>query len=333
MIKEENNNAQNSISYHQLFNSIVDGVLIISYPDGVIKDANDSLIRILGYKKKYLIGKNLWDLNLFLDKKWALNCYAELLNKQPVKVEKILILKSDNAKVLLDFSGSVYKIDHQSIIQLNFHDGRYIQELQKIIKSYEVSSQKSYEKLIQAMLTMVKFNDPYTAKHQIGVSKLANAIAQEMGLSQSEIDGIRLSALVHDIGKIAVPSEILTKSGSLNTYEIALIQNHVKVGFEILKDFEFPWKIAKIVLQHHERNDGLGYPNQLSEMEICLEAKILAVADTIEAMTHFRPYRPALGIQSALHQIKIEKGIKLDTASVEACLKLFKLKKFSFNSE
>jgi putative nucleotidyltransferase with HDIG domain/PAS domain S-box-containing protein len=330
MIKKANN-WKPSISYNQLFNNIVDGVLIISYPDGIIRDVNDSLVKISGYEKNYLIGKNLWEINFFEDHKWALDCYAEFLKKRPIKAEKISILKRNGEKYLVNVSGNVYKIDHKLIIQINLHDERYIYELRKIIKDYQVSSKKSYEKLIQAMLTMVKFNDPYTARHQVGVSKLAIAIAQEMGLSQSEIDGIRLSALVHDIGKISIPSEILTKSGLLNSYEIALIQNHVKVGFEILKDFEFPWKIANIVLQHHERNDGLGYPNQLAEIDICLEAKIIAVADTIEAMTHFRPYRPALGIETALHQIKLDKGIKLDTATVEACLKVFQLKKFSFD--
>jgi len=332
MIPDLKEDQASSIRYKKLLDSITDGILILSYPDGAIKDINDSFCRILGYERKSLINKNFWEINIFKNQILALDTYAELLKGSAVRILDASILSSTGNDVVLDFSGTVYKLDHKSIIQLNFHWKNEIQVLQKEIDDTKESLQKAIEEVIQALLSMTQFKDPYTANHQIGVSKLATAIAQEMGLSKLQIDGIRVSALIHDIGKISLPAEILTKAGTLNTYEMALIQNHVKVGFDILKGLQFPWQVAKIVLQHHERNDGHGYPNHLTESDICIEAKVLAVADTIEAMAHFRPYRPALGIEAALHQIEIDKGTKFDTETVEACRNLFQLKKFSFDS-
>jgi putative nucleotidyltransferase with HDIG domain/PAS domain S-box-containing protein len=332
MIRDLNDDQISSVRYKKLFDSITDGILILSYPDGKIMDINDSFCQILGYERKSLINSNFWEIDLFKNHNLALDTYAELLKGNSVKLLDASILSSTGNEVVFDFSGEVYKIDHKSIIQLNFYWKKQIQALQKEINDIKNSLQKATDEVIQALLSMTRFKDPYTANHQIGVSKLGTAIAQEMGLSNLQIDGIRVSGLIHDIGKISLPAEILTKAGALNSYEIALIQNHVKVGFDILKGLEFPWQIAKIVLQHHERNDGLGYPNHLTENNICIEAKVLAVADTIEAMAHFRPYRPALGIEAALHQIEIDKGTKFDTEIVEACRNLFQLKKFSFDS-
>ena len=324
------NEKGSTIRYQKLFDSIVDGILILSYPDGDIKDANESITRLLGYKRSDLIDQNFWEMNLMVNKAQALDAYALLLKGQELKLIDTKLVSKAGGQLEVDLSGEMYKLDHKAIIQLNIHSKTEIQALKKEIDEFHKISEKATDEMIQALLTMTKFRDPYTAGHQIGVSKLATAIAKEMNLSQYEIDGIKASALVHDIGKISIPAEILTKPSALNTYEMALIKNHVKVGFDILKGLQFPWQVAKIVLQHHERNDGSGYPNQLTEMEICKEAKILAVADTIEAMAHFRPYRPALGIDAALHQVEVDKGFKFDQTAVDACIKLFSSKKFSF---
>ena len=324
------NEKGSTIRYQKLFDSIVDGILILSYPDGDIKDANESITRLLGYKRSDLIDQNFWEMNLMVNKAQGLDAYALLLKGQELNLIDTKLVSKAGGQLEVDLSGEMYKLDHKAIIQLNIHSKTEIQALKKEIDEFHKISEKATDEMIQALLTMTKFRDPYTAGHQIGVSKLATAIAKEMNLSQHEIDGIKASALVHDIGKISIPAEILTKPSALNTYEMALIKNHVKVGFDILKGLQFPWQVAKIVLQHHERNDGSGYPNQLTEMEICKEAKILAVADTIEAMAHFRPYRPALGIDAALHQVEVDKGFKFDQAAVDACIKLFSSKKFSF---
>ena len=183
---------------------------------------------------------------------------------------------------------------------------------------------------IQAMAQTVEVRDPYTAGHQRRVSDLARAIATHMGLSPERVDGIRMAGVIHDIGKISVPAEILSKPGILTDLEFSLIKTHPRVGYDILKEIEFPWDIAQIVLQHHERLDGSGYPHGLSSRNILLDAKILAVADVVEAMASHRPYRPALGIEKALQEISDRKGRLYDTAVVDTCLRLFEEHVFEF---
>jgi PAS domain S-box-containing protein/putative nucleotidyltransferase with HDIG domain len=185
---------------------------------------------------------------------------------------------------------------------------------------------------IQAIAQTVEVRDPYTAGHQRRVSDLARALASEMGLPSDQVDGVRLAGVIHDIGKISVPAEILSKPGILNDLEFALIKTHPQVGYEILKDIEFPWDIATIVLQHHERMDGSGYPQGLSGEAILLESRILAVADVVEAMASHRPYRPALGIVKALDEITIQRGLAYDAQVVDACLRLFVERNFALRS-
>jgi HD-GYP domain-containing protein (c-di-GMP phosphodiesterase class II) len=151
-----------------------------------------------------------------------------------------------------------------------------------------------------------------------------------MKLSQDKIKGIRIASLVHDIGKISLPAEILNKPTKLTEIEYSLIKDHSQTGYDILKSIDFPWPIAKIVLQHHERLDGSGYPNNLKGDEIILEARIIGVADVVEAMSSHRPYRPALGRDAALEEISKNKGILYDSEVVDVCLKLFKRKEFKF---
>ena len=177
---------------------------------------------------------------------------------------------------------------------------------------------------------IVETRDPYTAGHQRRVADLARAIAEEMGFSRSKIAGIRMVGIVHDIGKVAIPAEILSKPGRLNGTEFELIKNHSQVGYDILKPIKFPWPVAQIVLQHHERMDGSGYPRGISGEEILMEARILGVADVVEAMASHRPYRSALGIDKALAEISINRGKLYDIKVVDACLKVFKENGFKF---
>jgi putative nucleotidyltransferase with HDIG domain len=190
---------------------------------------------------------------------------------------------------------------------------------------------RAMEATIEAMALTVEMRDPYTAGHQRRVTKLAVAIAKELNLSEAEIDGIRTAGIVHDIGKIQIPAEILSKPGRLTELEFSLIKNHPSVGYEILKSVEFPWPVAQIVLQHHERMDGSGYPLGISGDDILLEARILSVADVVEAMASHRPYRPALGIGQALGEIWKNKGILYDSKVVDACFALFYEKDFSLD--
>jgi len=206
-------------------------------------------------------------------------------------------------------------------------------------KQAEEKLRQSYKKLrkmlndiVQTVALTVEIRDPYTAGHQQRVSQLTSAIARQMNLSPDQVEGIYMAAILHDIGKISVPAEILTKPGRLTEIEMNLLRAHSEVGNNILKRIDFPWPLAKVVLQHHERRDGSGYPKGLKGDEILMEARILGVADVVEAMSSHRPYRPALGIDKALEEISQNRGILYDPEVVDACLRLFKEKEFKFES-
>lgn len=175
---------------------------------------------------------------------------------------------------------------------------------------------------IEAMSKTMEWRDPYTAGHQKRVASISMAIARKLGWENERIQALYMAGMVHDIGKMAVPSEILTKPSRLTDLEMQLVQGHVEAGYQILKDIPFPWPIAEMVHQHHERLDGSGYPNQLQGEQICEEARVLAVADTLEAMATHRPYRPAKGLNAALEEIRLESGSKLDAKVVDAAFML-----------
>jgi len=191
---------------------------------------------------------------------------------------------------------------------------------------------ESLEDALRAIALTIEMRDPYTSGHQRRVADLAKILAQELGLTDDEVHGIYLAAIVHNIGKIQVPAEILVKPGRLNDIEYSLVKSHVTSSYEILKDIKFPWPIADMVHQHHERMDGSGYPLKLKDGEILFGARILAVADVVEAMSSHRPYRPSLGIEVALKEIERGRGTAYDEVVVDACLKLFSEERFKFEN-
>ena len=186
------------------------------------------------------------------------------------------------------------------------------------------------ENTVGALASTLEQRDPYTARRQNRVGDLACAIAREMGLPEERIEVLRLAAFVHDIGKIGVPADLLTKPGALTAIEMSLIKVHCQAGFEILNTIDFPWPLAEMVLQHHERVNGSGYPLGLKGPMIRLEARIMAVADVVEAMSSHRPYRPALELSATLEEISKNRGVLYDGEVVDACLRLFHEKGFSF---
>ena len=198
------------------------------------------------------------------------------------------------------------------------------EELQQTLDSLR----KAVGMTIQVMVSAVEARDPYTAGHQLRSADLARAIATEMGLPQEKIDAIRMAGSIHDIGKLSIPAEILSKPTKLSEIEFSLIKEHARKGFDMLKDVESPWPLAEIVYQHHERMDGSGYPRHLKGDDILIEARILNVADVVEAMASHRPYRPGLGIDAALNEIEKNRGICYDDAVADACLRLFREKGF-----
>lgn len=197
---------------------------------------------------------------------------------------------------------------------------------------YEATIQRGFNELVIAISKALEKRDAYTSGHQNKVASLAVAIAQTLNLSPGQIQGLALAAQVHDIGKIGIPIEILTKPTKLSKLEYELIKTHCEAGYDILKGVHFPWPIAEIVREHHERFDGSGYPRGLKGDQIRLEAQIIAVADTIDSMSSHRPYRAALGIKSALAEIQKFRGIHYNPKIVDACQKLFQEKKIDLYS-
>lgn len=316
-----------------IFENIPNMIFIKSAGDLRFVGVNRAGEDLLGHLRKDLLGKNDYD---FFPKEQA-DFFTErdrraLCGKKLVDIPEEYIQARSEGEIIL----------HTKKVPILNKNGEpeYLLGISEDIterKRAEGSLRETAERLrknligaIQAMSLMVETKDPYTAGRQRRVSAVARAIAQEMGLSSGTVDTIRMAGTIHDIGKISVPSEILSKPGALSDMEFSLIKTHVQAGYDILKDVELPYPIAEIVLQHHERLDGSGYPEGLKDGQILLEAKILSVADVVEAMTSHRPYRPALGIEAALEEIEKNKDILYDAEVAEACVKLFREKGFHF---
>jgi PAS domain S-box-containing protein len=225
------------------------------------------------------------------------------------------------------FSVSVYSPEKEHFVAI-FEVITERKQVQKQLEDTLESLRKAVGTTIQVMVSAVETRDPYTSGHQVRSANLARAIAMEMSLSQDKIDAIRMAGSIHDIGKLSIPAEILSKPSKLSDIEFSLIKEHAQKGYEMLKDVESPWPLAEIVYQHHERMDGSGYPRNLKGEEILIEARILSVADVVEAMASHRPYRPALGIDVALEEIARGKGVTYDPEATDACLRLFRDKGF-----
>jgi len=233
--------------------------------------------------------------------------FSRSSNKAIVKVRGVPIFE-DNI-----YSGAV--------LLLNDNTESILAE-EKLRESFKML-QKATEDIVQAMSYTSEIRDPYTAGHQKKVCELAIAIGEEMNISEEQLQGVKFAAMIHDIGKISVPSDILSKPGRISNTEFEVIKGHSQTGYELLDKINFPWPISQIVHQHHEHLDGTGYPSGFKGNDILLEARIISVADTVEAMTSHRPYRPALGIEKAMDEIKSKKGIFYDPDVVEACIKIF----------
>lgn len=224
-------------------------------------------------------------------------------------------------------------LEHGEVISLTgvMSDITKSKQVEKDLETTLEKLRASLDSSILMAASITEKRDPYTAGHQKRVSQLAVAIAREMNLSEETIKVVQFSAMIHDIGKISIPAEILSKPSALNEIEYLLIKIHPQSGYDILKDIDFPWPIAKIVLQHHERLDGSGYPIGLKGDEILLEARIIAVADVVEAISTHRPYRPSLGIDVALDEIQNYRNTYYDPKVVDTCVKLFKEKGYTFS--
>jgi len=300
-------------------------------PKGKFLEVNKAMEEITGYSREELLMSdvcNIWTntaegspyINEVSITDWKVTRELHLTRKDgnQILVSKTVVAIRFDSGLIQYFDGILEDITERKQAQTQVQQS--LQRLQKTIKE-----------IIEAMAYIGEVRDPYTAGHQRRVAQLSFDIARSMGLTGEQYEGLTMAAFVHDIGKILVPSDILSKPGKLTKPEFDMLKDHTRIGYEILKTIEFPWPIAKIVLQHHERMNGSGYPSGLNGNQIIIEARILAVADVVEAMSSHRPYRPALGIEKALEEINLNRGTLYDPIVVDACAKLFEDKAYNLN--
>ena len=288
---------------------------------------------LLGYHNEEIIQKSPFELMTPEDAKRHRDMITSIANKRgSFHLLETANLHKDGRVVFLESSGTpMLDLDGK----LNGYRGinRDITERKEAEQERRIAAEKLEKTLLQtieAIAATLEARDPYTAGHQRHVAALAQAIATEMGMSDANISGLYLAGLIHDLGKISVPAEILSRPGGLKQIEFELVKCHPQTGYDIIKDIPFPLPIAQMVLQHHERLDGSGYPQQLKGDQILLEAKILAVADVVDAMTTYRPYRQGLGVEAALEEITKQRGVLYDEAIVDICVALFRENRFAF---
>ncbi|HPC86208.1 MAG TPA: PAS domain S-box protein [Smithellaceae bacterium] len=318
--------------YRTILESIGDGYFETDLA-GNFTFFNDALQRIWGYAKEELTGMNYRKYTDARTAKLLHQLYSQTYQTgNPGKVMDYEIIRKDGERLMLQQSFTLLKDSEGAVIGFRgiVRDVSHLKKLEREREETLEKLRQALESTIHAMAVTVESRDPYTAGHQRRVADLAYAMAVEMGLEPDRINGLRMASLIHDLGKISIPTEILTKPTKLTNIEFEIVKTHAQAGYEILKDIVFPWPIARIVLEHHEKMDGSGYPQHLKGDELLPESKILTVADVVEAMASHRPYRPSLSLQAALEEITRNRGILYDTDAVAACLTLFEEKRFSF---
>ena len=318
--------------HRKLVTSIPD-MIIRTDLDGRILFANDVALRASGSPGvEDLAGKNVFSFVAPEDLEQA-TASAKIMFDQRIAPQEYHLVLKDGEKILYEINGAVLRNPDETPYGMVFLCRDITERKQAESKLHQSLKQlrSTLKAAIDSLASAIEMRDPYTAGHQERVTRLAAAIAEEMGLSEDRIEGIQIAGIIHDIGKLYVPAEILSKPTKLNELEYSMIKMHAQVGYTILSKIDFPWPIAAIVHQHHEAVNGTGYPQGLKGKDILLEARILCVADVVEAMSSHRPYRPALGIQAALDEIAQKRGILFDREVVDGCLRVFSDKQFKFD--
>ena len=310
--------------FRKLFEDTAAVKLIIDPDTGNIIDANEAAAVFYGWSREQLKQMKIQEINT--------------LSPEEVKkeMEKARIKKKihfefrhrrvDSSVRDVDVFSSKVEVKGKDLLHSIVHDITDRKKAEEQLRESLEQLRRAIQTTIQVLVLAVEIKDPYTGGHQRRMTNLARTMATEMGLPPGKIEGLRMAGVIHDIGKITLPTEILSKPTKLSAIEFSLLKEHVRLGYDILKDVESPWPLAEIVLQHHERMDGSGYPQGLKGEEILIEARILAVADVVEAMASHRPYRPALGIGAALEEIEKNRGLLYDSHAVDACLRVFREK-------
>ncbi len=296
--------------------------------EGTFLDGNVAAEELVGVSKDELIGKNYFQLNLLSerDRKRAFQDISENRRGKATGPTQFTLRRADGKAIPVEIHTYPVSVNgRSSLLSIARDVSLRVEATRRLEEALEVT--------IGALAATAEQRDRYTAGHQKRVTKLACAIATRMGITEGQLAGLRVASLMHDIGKMAIPAEILSKPGRLSPNELNLIKEHPATAYGILKGIDFPWPVAEIVLQHHEHLDGSGYPRGLKGDEITIEAQILAVADVVEAMSTHRPYRPALGVKAALAEIESKKGILYDANVVDACIEVFSSGEFAFEDQ
>lgn len=318
-------------NYRNIFENAVEGIFQTT-PEGRFLSANPAMAQMLGFSSPEEMIAAVTDIGQYHADPERRPLFKRILEEQgavqgfeiPYNLpDGKRIWTAINARLVSGPQGEIY---YEGFLE----DITARKQAEESLKDSYKKLQKTLKGIVKALAVTVEMRDPYTDGHQQRVVHLACAMASEMGLAEEQIEGISVAGALHDIGKINVPAEILSKPGKLSKIEFEIIKSHAEVSFAILRGIEFPWPVALAIVQHHERMDGSGYPFGLSGPDIILEARILAVADVVEAMASHRPYRPALGIEKALEEISLNRGILYDSETVDACVRLFTEKGFTF---
>jgi PAS domain S-box-containing protein len=311
------------VSY-SLLDRISDAVIVINIK-GDIKYVNSSAEKMLGYYAKETAGLNAYDI-ISIESETNSIELERYLQDATLPRSKFFLKNRRGESIPVSLTASSNpehkEGDEEIIVIIRDETSQYVVEQQ--LEESVNNLRKAIKGVVCAMENTIEQRDPYTAGHQRRVSTLSRQIGQMMGLTPGMIEGIRLAGMLHDIGKISIPAEILSKPCSLISAEFDLIKTHPQRGRDILKTIDFPWPLAEIVHQHHERINGSGYPQGLAGDEIRIEARIIAVADVVEAMVSHRPYRAAVGVDAAIQEIESKKGNYYDRDAVGSCVELMK---------
>jgi PAS domain S-box-containing protein/putative nucleotidyltransferase with HDIG domain len=305
-----------------LVQHVSDVIIVVDAQDSIVY-VNASGLALFGVSAEQAIGSSAFQYIDPADHERVARAYAQLAGSPGVAMTDTVRIRTAQTGEIRSLEVVRTNLLHVPAIAGIVVNGRDVTERNEYLTSLEVS----FGAITGAIANLVDLRDPYTGAHQHEVARLSGAIAREMGLDEEDIKGIEVAATLHDIGKIAVPSDILNRPGRLSRPEFEIIKSHSQTGSDIVAEVPFPWPVAQMVLQHHERLDGSGYPNGVSGGDILVGSRILAVADVISAMAAHRPYRPALGIGSALAEIEAHRGNLFDPDAVDACLGLARIER------
>lgn len=322
----EENLRKSEKKFSSIFHLNPNPLAITDVATGNFMDVNEAFVQWTGYSREEIIGASSNDLHLWVNPKDREKIIKTLTETGDANgIEIVMRLKQGQVRNVL-FSARFIEVDQKRYLLTLAHDITARKEAEEKLRQSLEQLRRAINTTIQVLVSALEARDPYTTGHQSRAADLACNIAEEMELAKEIIEGIYMAGIIHDIGKLSVPAEILSKPTRLSALEYNLIKQHPESGFEMLKNVESPWPLAQIVYQHHERMNGTGYPRKLKGDEILLEARILAVADVVEAMASHRPYRPSLGIEVAIEEIEKNRGLLYDAAAVDACIKLFREK-------